>query len=827
MKMWKRNGINLSMILSAAAGGAMLALPTAAKGADRNWISTATDAWWSVGTNWWQNGTPIQGDNAIIVNRGATNYNINYLNVNGANVTLHDLVVKSESTGRVKLILRSDTPHTLKTTYDWIYSQGWNVVRQEAGVHETSQMMYLGYAGTGARATYELVNGLLDNKGEAHVGGSGLGDFNQTGGTHLVGGTLSIDSPDKNWQSTYGLHGGTLTAGEIRIGQYGSGSFDHGWGNVTTGNFYLGDGTNSFGYYQLYSISNLTANGYTYIGNYGQGQVQMYGGNVSLQSLFIGRNAGANGSWTMKNGAMTSTLCIIGDGGAYGTFLQEDGHHQANTLRIGGAFGSMGSYYLVSPGSLTINSYLSVGSSGTGQFGSSGRVSVVGNLVVGEYGTSSGNMWMNAGTLNVGGTTAVGSPMGGGGGAVTGGNGTLSIGGGVANLTGIARVGEGTFSNGFLNVTGGVLNSSTITIGISGGKGTINHSGGTINATGALILGSGPGSTGSLNLSDTAILRPSRLIVGDNGGNGTFNQTGGFFGPLSRITIGNNGAYNLSAGTFYGSVSEVNGLYNQTGGWAGLAFLNGSGTARISGGTAYVFHANGANTIDIREGGHLKLDSGAGQHYGASTIKALAIAKNGSGQYTGSFDLTDDGLIIDYTDGGPSPLAEVRQMLKQGYNNGVWNGKGVHTTFGDAAHGIGYVESAELFGTFPAMFQKKTVDGSAVLMTYTYFGDTNLDGQVDITDLGNLATNWQSTGVNWLRGDFNYDGVVDISDLGALATNWQAGISPSQPGMSFSEALAVTGLPSVSVPEPGMAAAMLAVGLGAPRRVRRRGQTGC
>jgi hypothetical protein len=43
---------------------------------------------------------------------------------------------------------------------------------------------------------------------------------------------------------------------------------------------------------------------------------------------------------------------------------------------------------------------------------------------------------------------------------------------------------------------------------------------------------------------------------------------------------------------------------------------------------------------------------------------------------------------------------------------------------------------------------------------------------VDVTDLGILATNWQSTGRSFSQGDFNYDGIVDVTDLGILATNW-------------------------------------------------------
>jgi hypothetical protein len=68
-----------------------------------------------------------------------------------------------------------------------------------------------------------------------------------------------------------------------------------------------------------------------------------------------------------------------------------------------------------------------------------------------------------------------------------------------------------------------------------------------------------------------------------------------------------------------------------------------------------------------------------------------------------------------------------------------------------------------------------------MLLRYTLNGDANLDQQVDVSDLGTLATNWQATGRNFTQGDFNYDSTVDVTDLGNLATNWQQSISGASP----------------------------------------------
>jgi hypothetical protein len=59
---------------------------------------------------------------------------------------------------------------------------------------------------------------------------------------------------------------------------------------------------------------------------------------------------------------------------------------------------------------------------------------------------------------------------------------------------------------------------------------------------------------------------------------------------------------------------------------------------------------------------------------------------------------------------------------------------------------------------------------------HTKFGDTDTDGDVDLNDLGNLASGFGIAGEKrWSRGNFDCDLDVDLNDLGTLATNFQAG----------------------------------------------------
>ncbi|MEQ9454715.1 MAG: PEP-CTERM sorting domain-containing protein [Phycisphaeraceae bacterium] len=78
----------------------------------------------------------------------------------------------------------------------------------------------------------------------------------------------------------------------------------------------------------------------------------------------------------------------------------------------------------------------------------------------------------------------------------------------------------------------------------------------------------------------------------------------------------------------------------------------------------------------------------------------------------------------------------------------------------------------------------------------TFFGDSNLDGEVDLIDLSALASSFGLT-AGWADGNFNTDTVVDLIDLSLLASNFGS---------------------SASVPEPTTAALLGLAGLGLLRR---------
>jgi hypothetical protein len=170
---------------------------------------------------------------------------------------------------------------------------------------------------------------------------------------------------------------------------------------------------------------------------------------------------------------------------------------------------------------------------------------------------------------------------------------------------------------------------------------------------------------------------------------------------------------------------------------------------------------------------------------GTSVVSALLINPFNPGAQV---DLTNNSAVIDYTGPVGSQVGDLRRNLQLGR---------LTSTSATIATGLGYADNALLARR---TFAGVAVDSDALLIKFTYSGDSDLDGDVDVADLGNLASSWQTAAV-WTGGDFDYNGTVDVNDLGLLASNWQAGVG-NPLGPDLASAIASLGLPSASVPEP-------------------------
>jgi parallel beta-helix repeat protein len=136
---------------------------------------------------------------------------------------------------------------------------------------------------------------------------------------------------------------------------------------------------------------------------------------------------------------------------------------------------------------------------------------------------------------------------------------------------------------------------------------------------------------------------------------------------------------------------------------------------------------------------------GTGQSY---TIQQLAIGSDAA------VDIGSNTLIVTYTSGN-DPVSAIASLIDSGYANGQWNGTGIisSATLGEPSNttGIGYFD-----------------DGSEVTIRRSWYGDANLDGQINADDLSLMLLAQMGTrpqpAIRWQDGNFNYDAQVNADD---------------------------------------------------------------
>jgi hypothetical protein len=140
-------------------------------------------------------------------------------------------------------------------------------------------------------------------------------------------------------------------------------------------------------------------------------------------------------------------------------------------------------------------------------------------------------------------------------------------------------------------------------------------------------------------------------------------------------------------------------------------------------------------------------------------------------------DLGNRVIILDYT--GVSPAATIAGYLKAGYNNGLWNGRGIRSLVaganGNTVNALGAAEASAalgLRGNATSTYFNQTVDSTTLLISFTRYGDANLSYKVDFNDFLLLQNNYNTTANNFSQGDFNYDGVTDFNDFLLLQNNY-------------------------------------------------------
>jgi hypothetical protein len=201
------------------------------------------------------------------------------------------------------------------------------------------------------------------------------------------------------------------------------------------------------------------------------------------------------------------------------------------------------------------------------------------------------------------------------------------------------------------------------------------------------------------------------------------------------------------------------------------------------------------------------------------------LVAEGLAAQTGTFDLTDNAALIDYTNPADPVLVDVPAAIARGYAGGTWTGTGITsaTAATNSRAAVGYARSTEVFdltdGATPTFFGRP-VDQTALLLRYTLEGDADLDGSVTFADFERMRNSLTLPG-DWAEGDFDYDGRVTARDYALLRRNFGMSIGGSSAAFTVAEWGVVESFAAV-VPEPSTTALVLApAALALPRRRRR------
>jgi autotransporter-associated beta strand protein len=495
--------------------------------------------------------------------------------------------------------------------------------------------------------------------------------------------------------------------------------------------------------------------------------------------------------------------------------------------------------------------------------------------------TGAGSVTLGSGTL--GGANYSGSTTVNQGTLVIGGYSNLS--GGTVDVTGYSGVGSLIVQdNAIINSTSALLLDSDDAI--AGGT-TQNANPG---ATTMLVKNNAGVSVASFSFGNVSRVASSSLTIQDNASmtvNGTFDVENSEGSTASTNQVYLNGGTLAVTNFTYGAYS------NGTNQLAAINFNGGVLKALASDSTALFVPAISQLTLDVDAGGAIVNTNGFNDTIALPLVHGTGttdggVIKTGSGiltlsgsdTYKGVTNVSAGVLVLSQTASLPSgsvvsvspgaalvdtqnavltragslningsliiqnspSLQSVTQAAASGYTGGTWSGTGAGVIGSSLAaadtsflHAVAVIQNdngagTQLYTTFEGY---SSLNDSDVLVKYTWYGDTDLNGEVDGTDYSridyayaqNLANpNTPLTG--WFNGDFNYDGVIDGSDYTLMdnAFNQQGAAISAQIGSPTAQIATAQIGGGSAVPEP---ASLGLLGIGAVGLLGRRNRRRC
>ncbi|MGH7178988.1 MAG: hypothetical protein ACREJC_16545, partial [Tepidisphaeraceae bacterium] len=187
--------------------------------------------------------------------------------------------------------------------------------------------------------------------------------------------------------------------------------------------------------------------------------------------------------------------------------------------------------------------------------------------------------------------------------------------------------------------------------------------------------------------------------------------------------------------------------------------LSVTGSGRLTLGASGKFMS-----VGISSGGLLNVTAG-----GDKTVRTTLLSIAG----TGKLDLFDNDLLVDYT--GATPLATIQSLINSARNFGAWDGSGITSSSAlnnpDGITTLGAMEASDYQSVHgpSATFDGHTLDSTVVLVKYTYFGDADFNGVVNLDDYSLVDGGYLMNLTGWLNGDFDgLGGKPDLDDYSLI-----------------------------------------------------------
>ncbi len=222
-----------------------------------------------------------------------------------------------------------------------------------------------------------------------------------------------------------------------------------------------------------------------------------------------------------------------------------------------------------------------------------------------------------------------------------------------------------------------------------------------------------------------------------------------------------NGVMNTFDDTATGLTADIASAATPT----SVVFNNSSKNFTITGASGI-----GGTATVLKQGTGTVTMSSVNTYSGVTTVEAGKLILTGAAKAmvpvlnNGGADIKGGMLVLDYASEA-DPVATVKSLLTTSYAAGAWNTGKFQSSTASASRGLGWNDNT---GT------------SKINVAYTVYGDTNLDGTTNFTDLSKLLSKYGQSGV-WADGDANYDGTVNFTDLSKMLSTYGQSVGTLTP----------------------------------------------